>query len=209
MSEQLIVSFIAAIFITYYTQKQIAFIINHYDSTLQKSRNPHLIIIWFMMYILLIKTASLYSSKTSFFIVYAMLITLVIIGRVDYKTMYILDCNHLVLLCLILCYRHQMHHSFSLFLPFFLLIFFGAYTKYRKEVIGGGDIKLCLLMSLLFEPKSYWIAILFAISSAMIHFVILIYKKEFSYTVPIPFGPHLAGAIIIVLLFEQELLSLI
>lgn len=87
----------------------------------------------------------------------------------------------------------DLSHSFLIVLPFVLLsIILTSFTK--KEVIGGGDLKLIFLLSLYTAPYHSLIALF--LSSLFGLFVMMICGKE-----KIPFAPCLCLGYLIVFLF--------
>ena len=125
----------------------------------------------------------------------------------DIKYYYISDRVIVIsIICLLLtlyfCYPFKLflYYVFSgvfMFLVFLFIKLFGD-KIFKKESLGGGDIKLALVIGLSLGVYPSMISLLIASVVALIYsFIILKNKKD----ALIPFGPFLIGGAVIVLYF--------
>lgn len=156
-----------------------------------------------------------YGFSMNFYLLLIILSLLTIIFVSDFKYMVILDSPLVIAIVLVSIIKYYYLGLNHLLLSFaFGLIVFGVMFLFRifgnmafkKESLGGGDIKL----SFLFGFISGWQLGLLSIAvGSFIAFPIAIYvtsKKESS---EIPFGPYLILGFLIVFLFGEYLLKFI
>lgn len=133
---------------------------------------------------------------------------LLIIIISDYQTMIIPDSVLIVFSCFIILIKYFMIgiegvgiyllHSLGSFMFMFLLKLIGDFL-FKKESMGGGDIKLLAVFGLTFGLPMSIISVFMAAFIALPISLLLI-KKNTSHE--IPFGPFLAIAAIIIVLFD-------
>lgn len=138
-------------------------------------------------------------------IVFISMLLIIIIS--DYQTMIIPDSVLIVFSSMIIIIKYfigsfeivgiYLLHSIASFIFMLLIKLFGDFL-FKKESMGGGDIKLLAVFGLMFGfPMSILSVFIAAIIGLPISLIII--KKKSSHE--IPFGPFLAiGAILIVLL---------
>ncbi len=142
-------------------------------------------------------------------IVFISMLLIIIIS--DYQTMIIPDSVLIVFSLLILIIKYfivgingvgiSILHSLASFLFMFLLKLFGDFL-FKKESMGGGDIKLLAVFGLMFGfPMSIISVFLAAVIGLPISLVILKRKSNHE----IPFGPFLAISAIIIVLFKLNI----
>lgn len=157
----------------------------------------------------------------SYGISYEFFTTLIIVALVliifisDLKYMIILDSPLVIASLFILSLKwyyfgiNQM--LFSLFCGgilflFMLLIGFIGGKIFKKEALGGGDIKLSFLIGLILDWKLGFIAIILSSLLAMPYALgsMMLNKKG-----EVPFGPFLIGSLAIVFIFSDKFMNLI
>lgn len=133
----------------------------------------------------------------------------------DFKYMIILDSPLIVsgVLILVLKYFYFGIRSvgislFSGFFLFLLMLFIGKLGKiiFKKEALGGGDIKLAMVMGIILNLKLGLVAIIFSSLLAMPYAFASIMLKRGK---EVPFGPFLAGSMAFVFLFSDKFTNLI
>ncbi len=89
------------------------------------------------------------------------------------------------------------------FLLFFLIAHLGRWV-FKKEAMGGGDIKLMAMIGAFTGIKGVFLTTFLGSLLGSIVGIILILKRRGSDTI-IPFGPYLAGGAVISILFGEEI----
>ena len=146
-------------------------------------------------------------------IVFISMLLIIIIS--DYQTMIIPDSVLIVFSILIIIIKYFMVgfegigisllHAFGAFMFMLLIKLFGDFL-FKKESMGGGDIKLLAVFGLMFGfPMSVVSIFISAFIGLPVSIVLL--KKNKSHE--IPFGPFLAIAAIIIVLTKLDLESLL
>lgn len=88
------------------------------------------------------------------------------------------------------------------------LFFLALILVTRGRGMGGGDVKLAFLMGLVLGwPRLLWALYLAFVSGALVG-LILIALKQKKFGQEIPFGPFLAGATLVVLLYGESLIKI-
>lgn len=114
----------------------------------------------------------------------------------------------LILKCYFFDYKVMLHSAASGILMFglFLLIKFLGDKIFKKESLGGGDIKLAILLGVVLDFK---LALAAFVLSAFIAFpyalCVSIFKKEGI----VPYGPFIIAALVIVFCFSTQTTELI
>lgn len=138
---------------------------------------------------------------------------LMIIFVSDFKYMIILDSpliiGSILILVLKIIYLDLTQASISLLsgLALFLVMLFVSWLGkiiFKKDALGGGDIKLAFLIGLILDFKLGLVAIILASFLALPYAVaILMLKKNNEF----PFGPFLAGSLFIVFYHYDKFLA--
>lgn len=146
-------------------------------------------------------------------IVFISMLLIIIIS--DYQTMTIPDSILIVFSAMIIIIKFfivgiegvgiSLLHSLGAFVFMFLLKLFGDFL-FKKESMGGGDIKLLAVFGLMFGfPMSMISVFIAAIIGLPISLIVM--KKNSSHE--IPFGPFLAIAAIIIVLLKLDINSIL
>lgn len=122
-----------------------------------------------------------------------------ILAIIDYNTFYILDRTLLMMLVLAFVYLfyHDLFGIERLFQCGVQAFLFFCLTRIIKQGLGGGDIKLCLIASLLLSYQSYYGMVLLAIHLALIEYLIRFLKKQEIKQTYLAFGPYLAFSFLV------------
>ena len=156
-----------------------------------------------------------YGFSYEFFLSLIVTALIIIIFITDFKYMIILDSPLLIagILTLILkAYYFDFKTmllslgSGLLLFGFMLLIGFLGKLIFKRDAIGGGDIKLAIVMGIILNFRLGILAIIFSSLLALpyaIATIMLGKNKE------VPFGPFLVGSMGIVYLFSAKFLNLI
>ena len=150
-----------------------------------------------------------FSLKCLLSIVFISMLLIIIIS--DYQTMIIPDSILIVFSAMIMIIKFfiigiegvgiSLLHALASFVFMLLLKLFGDFL-FKKESMGGGDIKLLAVFGLMFGfPMSIISVFVAAIIGLPISLIIL--KKNFSHE--IPFGPFLAVAAIVIVLLKLDI----
>ena len=150
-----------------------------------------------------------FSSECLLSIVFISMLLIIIIS--DYQTMIIPDSVLIIFSVLIIIVKFfivgidgvgiSLLHAFASFIFMLLLKLFGDFL-FKKESMGGGDIKLLAVFGLMFGfPMSIVSVFLAAVIGLPISLILL--KKNDSHE--IPFGPFLAVAAILIVLFKLDI----
>ncbi len=78
----------------------------------------------------------------------------------------------------------------------------------NKELIGGGDLKLFMAISLIIGDKLLIIGIFIASFLAMISYPLLLINKEKRENLQIPFGPYLSVSFMLMYIYGIDLIKL-
>ncbi len=152
----------------------------------------------------------IFGFNIQFFIAITFISTLLIIIISDYQTMIIPDeliIFSSVLLIIELYIKNGLHGvifniltGIIMFIIMYLLKKLGDFL-FKKESMGGGDIKLMFIFGLIFDLPVACISICLAAFIALPTIVLLLPKLKDK---EIPFGPFLAISAIILLLFKVD-----
>jgi len=173
------------------------------------------------LFIGVINSLILLISYYNYGISYEFLSTIVIFGLVlivfisDFKYMIILDSPLIVsgVLILILKYYYfglksvgiSILSGFILFVFMYLIGFFGT-KLFKKEALGGGDIKLSGIIGIILDWKLGFIAIIMSSLLAMpyaLASLMLGKDKE------VPYGPFLIGSMALVFIFVDKFTNML
>ncbi len=151
-----------------------------------------------------------FSISYEFFVMLIISSLLVLIFITDFKYMIILDSplvvSILLLLILQLIYFDFRTIGFSLlsgFCSFLTLLFVGKVGDFlfKRESLGGGDIKFAFVMGMLLGYSYALVAFVFSNFLALPYAVgSLLLKKDNE----VPFGPFLVGSVAIVYFFMEK-----
>ena len=157
----------------------------------------------------------LYGFNYEFYTSVIIASVLIIIFVSDFKFMIILDSPLLIgtitVLILKYCYfggialRNALISSFLMFM-FLLLIKFWADKFYKREALGGGDVKLSLLTGAVLGMKLGLSSIIIASFLAVPYAVYGIIKNKDK---EIPFGPFLISGLFITFIFMEIIANFI
>ena len=156
-----------------------------------------------------------YGFTMNFYLLLIILSLLAIIFISDFKYMVILDSPLIVSVILVSIIKYYYLGLNNLLLSYaFGLIVFGVMFLFRifgnmafkKESLGGGDIKLSFLFGLI----SWWQLGLLSIAvGSFIAFPIALYVTSKKESTEIPFGPYLILGFLIVFFFGEHILKFI
>ena len=134
----------------------------------------------------------------------------------DFKYMTVLDTTisiGIILLILLVYLRGGIGEWYTSFLYgvfgfvlMFLIKVFGDYV-FKKESLGGGDIKFAFLMGYILPYQEFLIALILGSTLALPYAFYITSKKGAGKE--LPFGPFLALGLLIVFLFENDIILLI
>ncbi|MCX7705235.1 MAG: prepilin peptidase [bacterium] len=171
-------------------------------------------------------TASLYCA---FFFYFIFILGLIIISGIDYETFLVPDTIVLTLIPLgilgaLVCKNLfiSQEHSWPTLTRFLyslsgalmgaaIVLFLMMIGKiiWKKEAMGGGDLKLLAAIGSFLGWKGVFLSIFFGSILGTIISLVLIYSKKKNWDDYVPFGPYLAiGAILVTLLKGSYLFSL-
>ena len=139
----------------------------------------------------------------------------IIIFITDFKYMIILD-SPLIILSLIMLFLKIYYFNFktmglsilSGIGLFILMLFIAIIGKkiFKKDALGGGDIKLSFVIGLILGFKLGLIAIIFSSLLALPYALASIFLGK---NREVPFGPFLIGSMALVFIFSEKFLNLI
>lgn len=156
-----------------------------------------------------------YGISYEFFAILIITALVLIIFISDLKYMIILDSPLVVagLFILILkwCYFGFKAMVFSLFcgiILFLLMLLIGFIGSkiFKKEALGGGDIKLSFIIGLILDWKLGLIAVILSSLLAMPYALASMMLNKDN---EVPFGPFLIGSLAIVFIFSEKFTNLI
>lgn len=105
-------------------------------------------------------------------------------------------------------YKIVLHSALSgllMFLLFLTIKFFGD-RIFKKESLGGGDIKLAILLGVVLNIK---LGLAAFILSAFIAFPYALFASIIKKEAIVPYGPFIIASLVIVFSFEQQFMQLI
>lgn len=105
-------------------------------------------------------------------------------------------------------YKIVIHSALSgllMFLLFLTIKFFGD-RIFKKESLGGGDIKLAILLGVVLNIK---LGLAAFILSAFIAFPYALFASIIKKEAIVPYGPFIIASLVIVFSFEQQFMQLI
>lgn len=105
-------------------------------------------------------------------------------------------------------YKIVLHSALSgllMFLLFLTIKFFGDHI-FKKESLGGGDIKLAILLGVVLNIK---LGLAAFILSAFIAFPYALFASIIKKEAIVPYGPFIIASLVIVFSFEQQFMQLI
>ena len=105
-------------------------------------------------------------------------------------------------------YKIVLHSALSgllMFLLFLTIKFFGD-RIFKKESLGGGDIKLAILLGVVLNVK---LGLAAFILSAFIAFPYALFASIIKKEAIVPYGPFIIASLVIVFSFEQQFMQLI
>lgn len=156
-----------------------------------------------LMLISIILMIFIYSlNDNTFFLYYFLIPILVYIFYMDRKTYLIINEFNILLLILGLVYMvfsNQLFPHIFISLGFFIIMFLAILLEkiIKKEIIGDGDLKLFIVMSLLFSYKIFIVILIASIIALLYYYLKRLFRKQDSL---IPFGPYLVIGFIIVII---------
>ena len=105
-------------------------------------------------------------------------------------------------------YKIMLHSLLSGLLMFglFLLIKFLGDRIFKKESLGGGDIKLAILLGVALDLK---LGLAAFVLSAFIAFPYALFVSIFKKEAIVPYGPFIIGALVIVFSFSNQVTEII
>ena len=151
----------------------------------------------------------------NFYLLLIILSLLAIIFISDFKYMVILDSPLIVSVILVSIIKYYYLGLNNLLLSYaFGLIVFGVMFLFRifgnmafkKESLGGGDIKLSFLFGLI---SGWQLGLLSIAVGSFIAFPIALYVTSKKESTEIPFGPYLILGFLIVFFFGEHILKFI
>ena len=105
-------------------------------------------------------------------------------------------------------YKIVLHSALSgllMFLLFLTIKFFGD-RIFKKESLGGGDIKLAILLGVVLNVK---LGLAAFILSAFIAFPYALFASIIKKEAIVPYGPFIIASLVVVFSFEQQFMQLI
>ena len=201
----IIIGFLYGIFITYEIDKQVTTIHHTYLDAKQKTMTHLPRIIVFLCVFIAIVTMYTVTDTIDQLLLYHICMVGLIIAFVDECTYYILDRTLLILLCFVVVYT-LYHHELTvvrLFHCTFQLLVFYILLACIPNGLGGGDVKLCLIESLLFGFQRYEEMMILAILFGFLSFFCrwLVNKQDFH--TYLSFGPSLILAMIVIIFYSS------
>lgn len=161
--------------------------------------------------ILFLVSYIIFGFSFNFYVSLIIVSILIIIFISDFKYNIILDSPLIIgsILFIILNFLFNgfnemvksMCFGVTIFVVLFLIKLLGD-IMFKKESLGGGDIKLGFVMGLILSPRVALIALIIASFIALIFVLINNIKKE----AEIPFGPFLMIAFYITFIFKDQIL---
>ncbi|MBR5662727.1 MAG: prepilin peptidase [Bacilli bacterium] len=157
----------------------------------------------------------LYGLDYKFFAAVIILSLTIIIFISDFKYYIINDSPLFTAIIFILIlklyffnYKVMIHSAVSGLIMFglFLLIKFLGDRIFKKESLGGGDIKLAILLGVALNLK---LGLAAFILSAFIAFPYALFVSIFKKEGIVPYGPFIIAALVIVFMFESQTLQLV
>jgi len=175
----------------------------------------------FNLFIGVVNALVLIISYYYYGISYEFFATLIVVGLLivifisDFKYMIILDSPLIVASILILLLKYYYFDlktvGFSILsglLLFGLMFFIGFVGSkiFKREALGGGDIKLSLVIGIILNWKLGLISIIFSSLLAMPYALgsIILHKNK-----EVPYGPFLIGSMALVFIFSDKFYNLI
>jgi len=170
-------------------------------------------ILWTVTYLIFYKDSYLYA-----FNIMLIISILIIISYIDFDTMMIMDRFQIILFILAIAliftdpnfksnYKDKLLGLLIFGGLFTLLYFFGTLVL-KKEIIGGGDIKLFYSFGLILGVYKSILGIFFASITASIVYLIIKNIKNYDKNKEYPFGPFIALGLILALLFGDKIIDL-
>lgn len=157
----------------------------------------------------------LYGLSFEFFVSLILFSLLILIFISDFKYMIILDSPLIISSMLILSLKWYYFGTKTMLLSLAsgLIIFFLMFGVlklgnliFKKESLGGGDVKLAFVIGITLGFKLSLVALIFSSFLALPYAIAVVYfgnKKE------LPFGPFLVAALTIVFLFADKFADLL
>ncbi len=149
-----------------------------------------------------------YSYEFFVFLIISSLLVLIFIT--DFKYMIILD-SPLVVSIVFLFILKTIYYSFqnalmslgSGFLSFLVMLFIGKIGEilFKKEALGGGDVKFSFVIGMILGFSYSMIALVFSTFLALPYALGCLFLKKDK---EVPFGPFLVGSVFIVFLFLEK-----
>jgi len=146
----------------------------------------------------------------SFFISIILSSLVIIIFVSDMKYMIILDSPLLISAILIFTLTWlskgflpsliSLMEGFGMFLTFLLIGKLGAFL-FKREALGGGDIKLSFLIGMVLGYKMGLLSFIFATFLALPYAILCLFLKEGH---EVPFGPFLVSSLWIIFFFQEK-----
>ncbi len=177
---------------------------------------------WFLnLFIAILTGVILLISYYEYDFSYEFLISLVVTGLVisifisDFKYMIILDSPLIISGLLVLIMRFSFYGfknalysllSGLLLFGFMLLIAFVGKKIFKKEALGGGDIKLALIIGIILNLRLGLVAI---ILSSILALPYALTSVVLSNSRDVPFGPFLIASMSLVFAFSDKFLNLL
>ncbi len=151
-----------------------------------------------------------FSISYEFFVMLIISSLLVLIFITDFKYMIILDSPLVVSIVLLFGlqwiyfdFYTALFHLFYGFLTFLMMLFVGKIgdTLFKKESLGGGDIKFSFVIGMIFGFKFAMLTLIFSTFLAFPYAVgSMLLKKDHE----VPFGPFLVSSVFIVYFFFEK-----
>lgn len=141
--------------------------------------------------------------------------TLLVIYVSDFKYMIILDSTiivasimYLAILLITKGIEVTFIHVLSgigLFITMFLIAKLGE-KLYKREALGGGDIKLCFFIGLVINFRLGLVALILSTFLALPYAVATLHLNKKN---ELPYGPFLISALVVIFLFQDKFLAVL
>ena len=156
-----------------------------------------------------------YGINYEFFIMLLISSLCIIIFISDFRYMIILD-SPLIITILSIFILKIVYFGFKTallsilygFITFLVMLFIAYLGKkiYKREALGGGDIKLSFILGMVLEIQLAMVALIFSTFLALPYALITIALKK---NKEVPFGPFITAALFIVFLYADKFYNIV
>lgn len=156
-----------------------------------------------------------YGVSYEFFLSLIIMSLVIVIFVSDFKYLIILDSPLIISGIIVLILKYYYFGIKSMFISiisgvvlFIVMLLIGKIGKllFKKEALGGGDIKLSIVIGLILDVKLGLIAVIISSLLAMPYALgSLMLKKDKE----VPFGPFLVGSLALIFIFIEKFNNLI